>query len=62
MKKGHILTLVGLLVTSCSTTYIDARKLVIVQGAENEVIVQGSELKDNEATQTSELKAKLKGY
>lgn len=39
------------LTTGCSTTYIDARKFVIVQGAENTVIVTGSELKDNNASQ-----------
>jgi hypothetical protein len=50
MKK---LILLAILSSSCSTTYIDARTLVIVQGENNTITVTGSELKDNTASQES---------
>ena len=51
MKLINILILS--LLCSCSTTYIDARKFVLVQGENNTIIVTGSELKDNTASQES---------
>lgn len=48
-----------ILLTSCSITYIDARKFVIVQGEENAVITTGSELKENSMSQKSDGKIKI---
>lgn len=50
----HLFILCALLFTSgCSVTFVYVEKTVMIEGENNEVQVSGSDLKDNQAQQSS---------
>jgi hypothetical protein len=51
--KSLLITLL-LLLTSCNVTYIEVKKTVIIFDGENMVEITGSELKDNQASQSAD--------
>ena len=55
MKYKLLFILSTLLFTSCSITYVSAPKTVCIHGNNNNPNIAGSELKDNEASQSTTL-------
>lgn len=58
MKKLTILSILFVL-SGCSSTFIYAPKIVCNHGDHNKTDIQGSDLKDNKAEQSSKTKLKL---
>jgi len=61
MISKLLFTIVTLLFTSCSVTYVTVNKTIIVIGEENSVDQGGSNLKDNKIDQTADGNLKLPG-